>query len=246
MIGKLKSSFICLTLIGLISCGPSKKLQSANQQISELQNTVSANEKVISGLKEENVQYGKEAEDCRKAKEVISQKLEKFQNNLAAQGGSMEKIQAKVESALKKFQDAGATVTYKRGLVHVNFENSFFFKEGSSIIGPKGREGLNTIAEVLRENPKVNCIIIGNTAADPDSEGSEAPGDNWSLSTERANSVVRILHNVYNINPNRLTAAGRGEYSPIAGNTTEEDRMKNRRVEIVLDPDLSRIWDMMK
>jgi chemotaxis protein MotB len=130
--------------------------------------------------------------------------------------------------------------------VHITFDDKFFFKEGSSTIGTYGRESLNTVAEVLRENPGVTCIIVGNTSADPNSLGSAGTGDNWTLSTERANAVVRILHNTYNINPVRLTAAGRGEYNPLASNATPEAREKNRRIEIIFNPDLSRVWDLMQ
>jgi chemotaxis protein MotB len=99
---------------------------------------------------------------------------------------------------------------------------------------------LNTVAQVLRENPGVNCIIVGYT----DDQRAKGSDDNWPLSTERAISVVRILTDTYNINPTRLTAAGKGEFSPIASNATPEGREKNRRIEIILNPDLSRLWEL--
>jgi chemotaxis protein MotB len=56
--------------------------------------------------------------------------------------------------------------------------------------------------------------------------------------------VVRILANTYNINPARLTAAGKSEFNPVASNATPEGREKNRRIEIILNPDLSRLWEL--
>jgi chemotaxis protein MotB len=64
------------------------------------------------------------------------------------------------------------------------------------------------------------------------------------LSTERASAVVRVLHYTYNINPVRLTSAGKSKYSPVASNATPEGRKRNRRVEIILNPDLDRLWDL--
>jgi chemotaxis protein MotB len=233
----------------LISCGTGKKLTAANAEnarlnsvVTDQANKLGANDKEIAQLKTENIQYGKEAEDCRKTKAAIAQKLDNLNQNLAEKGTSMKKIREKVQTAIDKFETAGATVTYKDGLVHINYTDDFFFKSGSSTIGVRGREALNTVAEVLRDNPGVQCTIVGNT----DTTHVKGKADNWSLSTERANAVVRIIADTYNINPARLTAAGRGKYNPVADNSTEEGREKNRRIEIILNPDLSRIWDLME
>ncbi len=241
----LKLTIFMWPILGMLSCVSGKKFEAANAQIKDLNQIIANNEKVITQLKAENVQYGKEAEDCRKAKEAIALKIENMHKTLDAHGTSLKKIKEKFKVAVGRFENEGATVTIERGLVHVTFEDKFFFKEKSSVIGAKGRESLNTVAEVMRENPGITCIIAGNTSSEPGSEGTSGPGDNWSLSTERANAVIRILHNTYNINPERLTAAGRGEYHPAAGNSTAEGREKNNRVEIIFDPNLSRLIDAM-
>jgi chemotaxis protein MotB len=98
------------------------------------------------------------------------------------------------------------------------------------------------VAQVMRDFPRVTCIIVGNT----DTISIKGIADNWSLSTERANAVVRILHYTYSINPARLTAAGKGKYSPIASNATPEGREKNRRIEIIFNPDIDRLWELTK
>jgi chemotaxis protein MotB len=235
---------LLLVSVLLISCGATKKLETANAQIANLttqmESLKATSEKEISQLKTENIQYGKEAEDCRMAKEAIARRWENLNNALAEKGTSMKQIQERAEKALQTFEDQGATVTYKNGLVHIRFENDFFFKPGSFTIAARGRESLNTVAEVLRNNPGVSCIIVGYT----DNQKAKGSADNWSLSTERANAVVRILHDTYNINPTRLTAAGKGEFSPVASNATPEGREKNRHIEIILNPDLSRLWEL--
>ena len=80
--------------------------------------------------------------------------------------------------------------------------------------------------------------MLGNTDDKMFKKGS----DNWTLSTERANGVVRAFRDTYKIDPLRLTAAGKGKYNPIADNSTEEGRAKNRRTDIILNPDLDKIW----
>jgi chemotaxis protein MotB len=208
--------------------------------VETLNQKVAANEKEINQLKTENIQYSKEAEDCRKAKAAMAQRLENLNNELAERANAMKQIKANVDKALEEFNAQGATVTYENGLVHINFQNDFFFKSGSSTIAPRGRVALNTIAQVLRQYPKLTCTIVGNA----DNQLAKGSDDNWPLSTERAISVVRILANTYHINPTRLIAAGKGEFSPVASNATPEGRERNRRVEIILIPDLSSLWEL--
>ncbi len=237
-------------IVLLASCSHSKQLiaakdaeiSSLNSQLSAANAKLADGEKTIAQLKTENTAYGKEAEDCRKTKAAIAEKFDNLNKNLAEQGLSLQKIRDKAADAISKFEDAGATVTYKNGLVHINFEDRFFFKKNSAVVGVKGREALNTVAQVMRDNPNITAIVVGNT----DTLSIKGVADNWTLSTERANAVVRVLDNVYYINPARLTAAGRSKFNPIASNDTEEGRMKNRRIEIILNPDLSRLWDMME
>ena len=245
----MKKSIFAITVSGILlaSCGTSKKLESANAQIASqntqietLNSKVAECDKLVSQLKTENIQYSKEAEACRKAKEAMAQRAENLNKALAEQGTSMEQIRDRAATSLQRFVDQGAEVTYKNGLIHINFTDDFFFKTGSSFISPRGREALNTVAQALRENPRVTCFIVGNT----DTLTIKGKADNWSLSTERANAVVRVLHYTYNINPKRLTSAGKGKYNPVASNDTPEGREKNRRIEIILNPDLDRLWEL--
>lgn len=245
----MKQSILVMAAAGLLfaSCGTSKKLEQATNELNQAKEVnsqqaqkITAYESDIKQLKEENIRYSKEAEDCRKAKEAIAQRAENLNKALADEGTSMQEIRARAAMALQRFEDQGATVTYKNGLIHINFTDDFFFKSGSSFIAPRGREALNTVAQTLRENPRLTCFIVGNT----DTISVKGKADNWSLSTERANAVVRVLHYTYNINPKRLTSAGKGKYNPVASNDTPEGREKNRRIEIILNPDIDRLWEL--
>jgi len=247
----MKQSILVIAVVSLLlaSCVSGKKYKTAtsqvetlNGQVDNLNKQAAENQKMIGELKEENIKYSKEAEDCRKAKEAIAQRAENLDKALAEQGTSMEQIRERAATSLQRFVDQGADVTYKNGLIHINFTDDFFFKTGSSTIAPRGREALNTVAQALRDNPRVTCFIVGNT----DTLTIKGKADNWSLSTERANAVVRVLHYTYHINPRRLTSAGKGKYNPVASNETPEGREKNRRIEIILNPDLDRLWELSK
>lgn len=226
-----------VSLLLLTSCGTARKLADANAQIGELTVRTAAYEKEIADLKRTVELDSRDAAQYRIAKENLERKKAEMDKKLAERGTSFREIEEKAASAVKKLQQAGCEVTYGNGRFHIAIPDSYAFKPGSSVVGPKGREALNVVAEVMHENPGIKAMIVGNTDDTP-MKGA----DNWSLSTERANAVVRVLQDLYNINPNRLTAAGRGEYSPLTPNKTAEDRARNRRIEIVLNPDLDRLW----
>lgn len=253
----MKSSVFVLgcSIVVLTACGPGKKLTSANEKILDLNSQISGlNTKIsdddkkldqfgkqVTKLQSDNQLYYKEASDCRETKAAIARRLDNLSNALAEKGTSMKKITEKAEAALKAFEGAGAEVNYRNGLIHITMEDKLAFPIGSTKLSDNGRQIISVVADVLNDNPGVSVIIVGNTDTIKVSKGF---ADNWSLSTERANSVVRVLRDTYSINPARLTAAGRGKYNPIADNATIEGRAKNRRIEIIINPDLSRLWEL--
>ncbi len=225
----------------MLSCGASKKLVAANAENAKLNALVSdqtskltASSNEIAHLKTQNMQYSKDIADCRASDDVKEKKL-------AAMRAYKQGLQEKFDSIKAIFDGSGAEVTFENGQVHVNFPDAYFFASNSYAVGQRGRLALNMVADVMRDNPDAQCIIEGNT----DTLHVNGKADNWSLSTERSLSVIRILQYTYNINPHRLTAAGRGKFNPIADNSTPEGREKNRRVEIIVYPPLYKIWDML-
>jgi len=234
----------------LTSCVSSKKFKAANEQIAGLNTQVadltskaSALEGQVNQLKTENIQYGKEAEDCRKAKEAIATRLDNLNKKLAERGTSLSDILERTETALQAFKEQGAEVTSKNGLVYISMPDKLAFRSGSTQLSKDGKKLLSIVADVLKDNPGVSAVIVGNTDAVP---VKSAFKDNWSLSTERANAAVRVLKSTYHADPARVTAAGKGQYDPIGDNSTAAGRAKNRRNMIILNPDLSRFWELSK
>jgi chemotaxis protein MotB len=121
-------------------------------------------------------------------------------------------------------------------------QDKLLFKTGSANLGTRGKEALLTVASVLNQDPSIKIMVVGHTDSIPIRSTFR---DNWSLSTERGNTIVRILSGDYEVDPTRLTAAGRSKFSPVADNATAEGRTLNRRTEIVLTPDLSQVWELV-
>lgn len=246
----MKKSIFVIAISGVIlaSCGTSKKLESSQAQVEQLNSQVvqlnsknAENEKLIAELQRANEINSKDAAECRAAKEALRKKKEKLDKELADRGTSLKEIEAKAETSVRNLRNAGCEVTYQNGRYHITVPDEFTFKTGSASIGPKGREALNVVAQVMYDNPGVITTIVGNT----DTLSIKGVADNWSLSTERGNAVVRVLADVYNINPKRLIAAGRSKFNPVASNDTPEGRERNRRIEIIINPRYDRIWDLM-
>ena len=257
------SGFIKFGCLFLISCGPGKELLNTrakadslgtvvsqlgtqvsqlNSQVDQLNKTVASDGKQIGELKQENVSLANQASDCNEAKLETVRKLSELNAVLKAQGTSLREIRQKAETALSQLDSAGVEVEYKNGLVYIEMQDQLLFKPGSAKLGKDGARALGVVAQVLNDNPNLKIYVIGNTDSIKVTKGFT---DNWSLSTERANTVVRVLRDQYQVSMDRVVSAGKGKYDPIADNSTEDGRTKNRRTDIILNPDLSRLWNLI-
>src|SRR5690606_7722217 len=138
----------------------------------------------------------------------------------------------------------GLTVEQRDGKVYVSMENKLLFSSGSWTVNSEGRKAVQQLGQVLAQNPDISVLIEGHTDNVPYG-GSGQLTDNWDLSTKRATSIVQILRENSGIDPSNLTAAGRGEYAPVAGNENAEGRARNRRIEVILTPKLDEISQML-
>jgi len=235
---------LCVAIV-FFSCGTKKKLANAMTEIDQLKaqnaqlsNTVNDLKNQVSDLTARNNSITAEYNQYKARCQESERKLQAVRELLQEQYNTLQLVEKKIEEALADFRDKGVDVYYKDGLVYVRIAESLLYKSGSAKLGDPGKTALGDLASVLNDYPKLKVIVLGNTDDVMFKKGS----DNWTLSTERANGVIRILRDDYKVDPTRLTAAGKGKYNPIADNTTEEGRAKNRRTDIILNPDLERIW----
>ena len=167
-----------------------------------------------------------------------SERVNQLEELMSQQKESLQLLKKSLSDALLNFEGNGLTVVQRDGKVYVSMENKLLFKSGSWEVGSEGKKALEQLGVVLAENPDIIVLIEGHTDNVPFSPKG-ALASNWDLSTKRATSMVNILLENKLILPQNLTAAGRGEFMPIAPNNTSAGRTVNRRIEVILSPQ----WD---
>lgn len=176
--------------------------------------------------------------------EERSQRVEELEGIITSKDAQMTALKDAISAALTNFEGNGLTVEQRDGKVYVSMENKLLFKSGSWAVNTRGREAVVQLGKVLAENPEIAVLIEGHT----DTIAYSGNGNiltNWDLSTKRATSIVSILTENHKILKENLTAAGRGEFAPIATNSTSEGRSKNRRIEVILTPKLDEISKLL-
>ncbi|MEC9195029.1 MAG: OmpA family protein [Bacteroidota bacterium] len=167
-------------------------------------------------------------------------RVDELEGLITRQQEAMRNLKEKLSDALLNFEDKGLTVEARDGKVYVSMENKLLFRSGSWTVGAEGRLAIEELGNVLADNPDITILIEGHTDNVPYSGKGPLKG-NWDLSTKRATAIVNQLLENPDILPQNLTAAGRGEYLPIAPNSSRQGRAANRRIEVVLSPKLDEI-----
>lgn len=130
-----------------------------------------------------------------------------------------------------------------KGVVYISLADNMLFRSGSYQISDKAMDILSKIAKIIKDYKDYDVLIEGNTDNVPISRTNIR--NNWDLSALRASSVVQVLQDKFGVDPSRLTAGGRGEYNPIATNSTPEGRQLNRRTQIIITPNLDQFMDLI-
>ena len=130
-----------------------------------------------------------------------------------------------------------------KGVVYISLADNMLYQSGSYEINARAHETLSKIAKIIKDYKDYEVLIEGNTDNVPIQRTNIR--NNWDLSCLRASSVVQALQNTYGVDPQRLTAGGRGEYNPIASNATEIGKQRNRRTQIIITPKLDQFMDLI-
>jgi chemotaxis protein MotB len=224
---KLKASYDAL------EANSSSALAENSRRNRELLAELDAKEEAL--LQEKN-----RLEKLQKDLAARSKRVDELESMIAAKDAKMNALKNAISKALVNFEGKGLTVEQRDGKVYVSMENKLLFNSGSWAVGAEGRKAVQQLASVLAENPDIAVLIEGHTDNVP-YKGSGQLTNNWDLSTKRATAIVELLLENSGINAENLTAAGRGEYAPVASNDTAEGRAKNRRIEVILTPKLDEI-----
>ncbi|MCK5857353.1 MAG: OmpA family protein [Bacteroidales bacterium] len=193
----------------------------------------------------------KEFMSKKNALDLLSQQLaekdyayQQLRSELERKDSAMNALRNSIADALVGFENDGLTITRKNGRVYVSMENKLLFSSGSFSVNSKGADAIQKLSKVLESYPEIQILVEGHTDNIP-YNGKGNLNDNWDLSAKRATSIVRIITSSSIIDAIRITAAGRGEFSPVASNESTDGRSKNRRTDIILVPDLSILYDIV-
>ena len=209
-----------------------KDLEDKNSNISNLEGDKSTLEK---NLKDREDKLEKLEEDLA-SREARVKELEAA---IASRDAKAQALKDKLNEALLGFKSSDLSVEERNGKVYVSLSQNLLFAKGSAKLDNKGANAIGKLAEVLNKNSEIDVLIEGHTDSDGDAKM------NWELSSRRSLSIVDQMIKM-KVDPKRITAAGRGEHVPIASNSTDVGKAKNRRTDIILSPKLDAIMDILK
>ncbi|RXP45589.1 hypothetical protein EC396_15380 [Lutibacter sp. HS1-25] len=221
------------------------KIISLNQQITSLKedkaktleyvdNLTVLSKSASDNIKETLAQMGKKDQYIQYIQKAVTKK---DSINLA--------LGFKLKSVLKDgFEDDDIQVNVEKTVVYISIADKLLFKSGSSTISSEAKAVLGKVADVIAAQPDLEVMVEGYTDNKPIS--TNCIKDNWDLSVSRSTSVIRVLQDDFKINPARLVAAGKSEYTPLDTNDTVEGRAKNRRTRIVLMPKLDQFFELLE
>jgi chemotaxis protein MotB len=172
-------------------------------------------------------------------------RVNELEDLLAQKDAAVNQLKNQIKEALIGFEDKGITVEQKNGRVYVSMEAQLLFGSGSTAVGAEGKTAVVQLAKALEGQQDLTVLVEGHTDSDKLS-GKGKYKDNWELSSERAISIVRIMLSSSELDPNILTAAGRGEFSPVVKNDSPENKAKNRRIEVILTPNLDKLFEILE
>jgi chemotaxis protein MotB len=154
-------------------------------------------------------------------------------------------LKKSISKALIGLEGEGLTIEQRNGKVYISLEEDLLFASGKYVVNSGGVTALNKLATALSSQTDLEILVEGHTDDIPLS-GKGLVKDNWDLSVMRATNVVKVLTKNPSLNPLQLTAAGRAEFVPIASNETKEGRSSNRRIEMILSPNLDDLFDLLE
>ena len=192
-----------------------------------------------SNIQQGNVNISKLVDEINASNKFIKQLVEaKSKSDSLNQA-----LTNKLTRSLTREEMNDVDVQVLKGVVYISLADNMLYKSGSYEIGDRAGETLSKIAKIITDYKDYDVLVEGNTDNVPISQKNIR--NNWDLSALRASSVVQALQTQYGVDPKRLSAAGRGEYNPLADNATEKGRQRNRRTQIIITPKLDQFMDLI-
>jgi chemotaxis protein MotB len=221
-----------------------KETKKLLEQLEQAQTELFAKEDELNKLsgsleiKEEELKLAQEELDVRSAR------VTELETIINKKDSIVTALKSSISKALIGLEGEGLTVVQKNGKVYISLEEDLLFASGKYEVNSGGIAALNKLATALAIQKDLEILVEGHTDSIPLS-GRGLVKDNWDLSVMRATNVVKVLLNNPSLDPLQLTAAGRAEFLPIKSNKTKEGRDANRRIEMILSPNLDDLFELL-
>ncbi|MGZ3873576.1 MAG: OmpA family protein [Mucilaginibacter sp.] len=223
--------------------GSRSRVQSLEEQIASAKTNAAALQdalsKCLAGNNQGNVNIAKLADQINASSKYIQHLVE-----LKNKSDSLNQVLTNnLTRSLSPDETRDVDIKVLKGVVYISLSDNMLYKSGSYEISDKAGATLSKIAKIINDYSTYDVLIEGNTDNVPIKQVNIR--NNWDLSALRASSVVQALQNNYNVDPKRLTAGGRGEYNPVADNSSTSGKAQNRRTQIIITPKLDQFMTLI-
>ena len=222
-----------------------KETKKLLEQLEQAQSELFAKEDELNRLsvslesKEDELKSAQEELDAR------SSRVTELETIINKKDSIVTALKYSISKALIGLEGEGLTVVQKNGKVYISLEEDLLFASGKYEVNRSGVAALSKLSTALASQSNLEILVEGHTDSIPLS-GRGLVKDNWDLSVMRATNVVKVLLKNPSLDPLQLTAAGRAEFVPIATNKTKEGRSANRRIEMILSPNLDDLFELLE
>jgi len=249
--------------LGYLSWTERKELELANQDLEQLReerkslaNALDLHRASSTDLDVKLTSCKDELTQEKTTTAETSEKITVFEAELSACRSSVKDLEAETAEAkvkIEEFKDLTAKfqkmissgkldVMWRRGKMVVKLPEAVLFPSGSADLSEGGRAAIGEVAAILKDMSSRRFTVSGHTDNVP--LGKDDPfRSNWELGSARAVAVLQVLI-AKGVPPKNLSASAFAQYDPVASNTTKTGRARNRRIEIILEPQLSRALAM--
>lgn len=236
------------SILLLTSCNQGKE-QAARIEFleAEIEHLQTSNNSLLDRLSDLAVINMNDAESIKESLVSINQQQEyiaDLTNKIHEKDSINFALVSNLKRSLLDVNDEDVQIEVKGSAVYVSLSEQLLFPSASSKVNKSAYRVLEKLSKIINDHYDMDVLVQGHTDDIPIS--NKHYQDNWDLSVRRATSVVRVLTENYDVYPERLTAAGRGEYVPIEENHTKEGRSYNRRTEIIITPKLSKFFELLQ
>lgn len=222
----------------------SKHIKTLDEQIDFLKKT---NSRLLDRMTNLTLMSKAGADSMRKSMETINEQSQ-YIENITATIQRKDSLNVSFMVSLKRMinyeiSDEDFSVKARKGLVCISVSDKIFFSSNNANVNQKGENTIEKIAKALNGHPDLDILVESHTDNSPVS--ADGIKDNWDLSAKRATAITRLLQTRFGVQPDRILAGGRSEYSPKEYSGNEPNKKSNRRIEITVMPKLDQFFQAL-